>query len=107
MADMREKKERGSREDPLAYGTPPQVNIEGTEDDDEEEDEDELDDDDDETVEDEEEEVDEATKREAMHFWGQMFDPDKRCTELCDRLFSAIARYIVSTSRPSEESNMV
>jgi hypothetical protein len=36
--------------------------------------------------------------RQARQFWGELFEPDKSCTELLDRLLTAIASYIVRWS---------
>ena len=37
----------------------------------------------------------EPDARQARQFWGELFEPDKSCTELLDRLLTAIAAYIV------------
>jgi len=37
----------------------------------------------------------EPDARQARLFWGELFEPDKSCTELLDRLLTAIATYIV------------
>jgi hypothetical protein len=34
--------------------------------------------------------------REAREYWAHLFEPDKRCTELLERLLLSIAKYIVS-----------
>ena len=36
--------------------------------------------------------------RQARQFWGELFEADKSCTELLDRLLTAIATYIVCRS---------
>jgi hypothetical protein len=40
--------------------------------------------------------VSDAEVREASQYWGQLFKPDKRCSELLERLLLSISKYIVS-----------
>jgi hypothetical protein len=40
----------------------------------------------------------ETERQEALQYWGQLFGPDKQCSDLLNRLLTAIAKYIVSHS---------
>jgi hypothetical protein len=42
--------------------------------------------------------VDEVEIKEARQYWGQLFQPDKQCTERLQELLLAIAKYIVSST---------
>jgi hypothetical protein len=38
----------------------------------------------------------EVEMREAREYWGELFLPDKRCSDMLERLLTAVAKYIVS-----------
>src|ERR1700761_4087211 len=98
MADMPSPDGRPNGSGPVPGGAPPpKVNIDPVVDDDTE---------DKETEEEDEEEMDPATKREALHYWGKLFDADKRCTDLLDRLLTATAKYIVIMPFKSQEHSL-
>jgi hypothetical protein len=85
------------RASPRAVPPPPKFNV-----DEPTVDEEETEDGDDETEDTEgaeetdyEAQMDDTTKREAMQYWGQLFDSEMRCTDLLDRLLTSLAKYIV------------
>jgi hypothetical protein len=81
-----------------SHQVPPRVNVdEPTADEDEtEQDEDDYETEDATGTEDDPEDgMDDATKREALQYWGQLFDSERRCTDLLNRLLVSTAKYIV------------
>src|ERR1700761_215414 len=97
MADIPSPDDRPNGSGPVPGGAPPpKVNIDPVDDDDTE----------DKETEEEGEEMDPATKREALHYWGKLFDSDKRCTDLLNRLLTATAKYIVRMPFKSQEHSL-